>query len=92
MTIFRIEQIQPDVFWIFYGDRKVAILLPPVEARAWPPAPAEPWSIIIDPAAFPDAACTGLPRPLSPVGNRFDTFEQVEAFLGLRAAQEAQAA
>lgn len=83
MTSYRIEQIHEDWFAVLHGDRRVAILTPARSAQAWPPAPAEPWSIIPDPEAFPDAACVGLPRPLSPAGNRFDTFQQVLGFLGI---------
>lgn len=93
MTAYRIEQIHSDWFAVMYDDRRVAILTPARPAAAWPPFPAEPWSIIPDPEAFPDAACTGLPRPLSPVGNRFGSFCEVLAFLGIPAdAREAEAA
>jgi hypothetical protein len=86
MTTFRIEPTFSDYHAIYWGDRKVAILFPArpyVQADVWPAQQALPWSLMPDPEAFPDAACTGLPRPLSPAGNRFDSFEQVLAFLGL---------
>jgi hypothetical protein len=54
--------------------------------------PAEPWTIIPDPEAYPDAACTGLPRPLSPTGNTFASFGAALDFLGIEQGAEAQAA
>ncbi|TXN40511.1 hypothetical protein [Methylobacterium sp. WL7] len=93
MSAFRIVQRHEDLFWIFHGDRKVANLFPARPALEWPAGVrlfiAEPWSIIPDPEAFPDAACTGLPRPLSPSGDRFDSFAAVERFLGLQTVREA---
>jgi hypothetical protein len=87
MSAFRIEATWTDYFAVFHGDRKVAILFPGRLAIEWPEgvpfSPAQPWSLMPDPDAFPDAACTGLPRPLSPSGNRFDSFAAVEVFLGI---------
>ena len=87
MTAFRIEPTWSDYFAVFHGDRKVAILFPGRLAIEWPDgvpfSPAQPWTLMPDPESFPDAACTGLPRPLSPSGNRFDSFAAVEAFLGI---------
>lgn len=92
MSAFRTEEIQNDYHAIFCGDHKVAILTPAMPAKSWlgiPMFPAEPWTIIPDPEAFPDAACTGLPRPLSPSGNMFASLASALAFLGIEHRAEA---
>jgi len=87
MSAFRIASTFADYHAVYFGDRKVAILFPGRLAIEWPEgvpfSPAQPWTLMPDPEAFPDAACTGLPRPLSPSGNRFDSFAAVEAFLSI---------
>jgi hypothetical protein len=87
MTAFRIAPTFEDYYAVYFGDRKVAILFPGRLAIEWPEgvpfSPAQPWSLMPDPEAFPDAACVGLPRPLSPSGDRFDSFQAVEIFLPL---------
>lgn len=95
MTCFRIEPTFSDYHAIYWGERKVAILYPArpyVQADVYPAQQALPWSVMPDPEAFPDPACVGLPAPLSPAGNRFNSFAEVEAFLGLEQRAEAQAA
>lgn len=95
MSAFSAIETQSDYHAIYYGDRKVAILTPALPAQSWlgiPMFSAEPWTIIPDPEAFPDAECTGLPRPLSPTGNTFATFGAALDFLGIEQRAEAQAA
>ena len=95
MSAFRIEATFSDYYAVLHEGRRVAILFPArsyVKADVWPAQQALPWSLMPDPEAFPDAACTGLPRPLSPAGNRFDSFSNVLAFLGIEQRAEAQAA
>ncbi|MGX9980663.1 hypothetical protein [Methylobacterium fujisawaense] len=92
MSAFHAHEVQADYHAIFYGDRKVAILTPALPAQSWlgiPMFPAEPWTIIPDPEAFPDASCTGLPRPLSPTGNTFPTLGAALSFLGIEQRAEA---
>jgi hypothetical protein len=92
MNGFALIQSQADYFAVLHEGRKVAILYPArpyVQADVYPAQQALPWSIVPDPEAFPDASCVGLPMPLSPAGNRFNSFAEVEAFLGLQASQEA---
>lgn len=92
MIAFSLEQRHDDFWAVMHGGRRVAILFPArsyVKADVWPARQALPWSLMPDPEAFPDAACTGLPRPLSPAGNRFDSFGEVLAFLGIEQRAEA---
>lgn len=92
MSAFSTEEVQADYHAIFYGGRKVAILTPALPAQSWlgiPMFSAEPWTIIPDPEAFPDACCQGLPRPLSPTGNTFATFGAALDFLGIEQRAEA---
>lgn len=92
MSLFSLEQRHDDFWAVMHGGRRVAILFPArpyVKADVWPAQQALPWSIVIDPEAFPDPACTGLPAPLSPSGHRFDSFADVERFLGIEQRAEA---
>jgi len=92
MSLFSLVQTHEDFYAVIHGGRRVAILFPArpyVQADVWPAQQALPWSVMPDPEAFPDPACVGLPAPLSPAGNRFNSFAEVEAFLGLQASQEA---
>lgn len=92
MSAFTLAQTFDDFFAVLHEGRRVAILFPArsyVKADVWPAQQALPWSLMPDPEAFPDAACTGLPRPLSPAGNRFDSFSDVLAFLGIEQRAEA---
>jgi len=92
---FVLSQTHEDFFAVLHEGRRVAILFPArpyVRADIWPAQQALPWSLMPDPEAFPDPACTGLPSPLSPAGNRFDSLSEVLSFLGIEQRAEAQAA
>jgi hypothetical protein len=86
MNGFALVQSFNDFYSVIHDGRRVAILFPArpyVQADVYPAQQALPWSIVPDPEAFPDAACVGLPAPLCPWGNRFDSFDEVLRLLGL---------
>lgn len=83
MTAYRIEPIFSDFFAVYHGHRRVGIVFPARPALAFPPAPAEPWTLAPDPEAFPDLACSGLPSPLEPRFKPFPSLEAIKAHLGI---------
>lgn len=83
MSAFRIEPVFHDFFAVYHGERRVGIIFPARPALAFPPAPAEPWTLAPDPEAFPDLACSGLPSPMEPYFKPFDSLSHIAAFLGI---------
>lgn len=89
MTGFTLQPVHADFYSVMHGGRRVAILTPARAATTWPPQPALPWSIIIDPAAFPDLPAHDLPWPLRNCGMNFGSFEEVKRFLGVQVTERA---
>lgn len=83
MTAYRIEPIWNDLYAVFHGQRRIGLIFPARPAQAFPPAPAEPWTLAPDPEAFPDLACSGLPSPMEPYFKPFPSLEAIAFFLGI---------
>ncbi|MCJ2084437.1 hypothetical protein MKK88_00305 [Methylobacterium sp. E-005] len=92
MSQYRIEPIWNDLYAVFHQDRRVGLIFPARSATAFPPAPAEPWTLAPDPEAFPDLACSGLPSPMEPWFKAFESLDQIVAYLGIEQRAEARAA